>query len=102
MVDIQVYTTVQGDTWDLIAYNLFGAEAYMQQLIEANPDLVDIFVFSAGTEIIVPEIEDADDPNALPIWRTSGFDDDTVDEDDMYDPDWEDIDDTPDDEEDED
>ena len=42
---MKTYTTVQGDTWDLIAYKILGAEHYMQQLIEANPDLIDIFYF---------------------------------------------------------
>ena len=30
------YTTIQGDTWDLIAYKLYGEEKYMKNLIEAN------------------------------------------------------------------
>ena len=87
MADIQVYTTVQGDT----SYKLFGAEHYMQQLIEANPDLIDVFYFSAGVVITIPEISEEEDQSLLPIWRTDDLDDD-VDEDDLYDPEWTDID----------
>ena len=32
------YTTIQGDTWDLIAYKLYGEEKYMKNLIEANEE----------------------------------------------------------------
>lgn len=35
------YTTIQGDTWDLIAYKLYGEEKYMKNLIEANWPLLD-------------------------------------------------------------
>lgn len=42
------YITEQGDTWDLIAYKLYGEERYMKNLIEANWPLLDILVFSAG------------------------------------------------------
>jgi phage tail protein X len=88
---MKTYTTVQGDTWDLIAYKIFGAEHYMQQLIEANPDLIDIFYFSAGVVITIPEISEEEDQSLLPIWRTDDLDDD-IDEDDLYDPEWTDID----------
>ena len=88
---MKTYTTVQGDTWDLIAYKIFGAERYMQQLIEANPDLIDVFYFSAGVVITIPEISEEEDQSLLPIWRTDDLDDD-VDEDDLYDPEWTDID----------
>ena len=27
------YTTIQGDTWDLIAYKLYGEEKYMKNLV---------------------------------------------------------------------
>ena len=56
------YMTSQGDTWDLIAYDLYGAEKYMRYLIEANWPLLDILVFSSGTVINVPDIpEEADE-----------------------------------------
>ena len=30
------YTTVQGDTWDKIAYDLYGDEAYMRYLVAGS------------------------------------------------------------------
>ncbi len=87
----KTYTTIQGDTWDMIAYKTLGAEHYMKQLIEANPQYLEVFAFASGVEITIPDISDEEDQSLLPIWRTDDLDDD-VDEDDLYDPDWTDID----------
>lgn len=75
---MSTYTTIQGDTWDGIAYKLYGDEKYMKNLIEANWRYTDVLVFSAGVELTVPEIteEEKDDDN-LPIWRQSDTEDDT-------------------------
>ena len=62
------YVTQQGDTWDLIAYRLFGEERRMKNLIEANWPLLDVLVFSAGTEITVPDLPEETDGD-LPFWR---------------------------------
>ena len=62
------YTTIQGDTWDVIAYKVYGKEACMAKLIEANDDLAHIAVFSSGVKIVCPPFE----PRAskiLPPWR---------------------------------
>lgn len=71
------YTTVQGDAWDGIAYKLYGDEAYMQVLIEANWPLLDVLVFSSGTEITVPELDESTDETDEPIWMQS---DDAIDD----------------------
>lgn len=62
------YTTIQGDTWDMIAYKLFGSEKYMKNLIEANWQLLEVLVFSSGTVITVPDIPEDNDEDA-PFWR---------------------------------
>lgn len=63
------YMTKQGDTWDLMAYDLYGSEKYMRYLLEANWPLLDTLVFSSGTRIIVPDLpEEADEDK--PFWRT--------------------------------
>lgn len=63
------YTTIQGDTWDLIAYKMYGAEKYMKYLIEANWPLLDVLIFSSGTVLTVPELPEEADEDA-PFWRT--------------------------------
>lgn len=64
------YVTSQGDTWDQIAYEQYGDEAYMKDLIEANPDYAGVFSFGSGVIINLPDIPDDDADDALPFWRT--------------------------------
>lgn len=64
----KTYTTVQGDCWDGIAKRLYGTEAAMNVLLEANQDYNDITVFSAGVVLTIPEYE-APRTNLLPPWR---------------------------------
>lgn len=77
------YITSQGDTCDLMAYDLYGAEKYMRYLIEANWPLLDVLVFSSGMKIIVPDIsEDADED--IPFWRRDDIGDDPPTEERLY------------------
>ena len=62
------YTTIQGDTWYLISFKLFGSEKYMKNLIEANWPLLETLVFSSGTVITVPDLPEESDEDA-PFWR---------------------------------
>lgn len=62
------YTTIQGDTWDIIAYKLFGVESRMLQLMQANPDYISTVIFSAGVSLAVPDIPETA-PADLPPWR---------------------------------
>ena len=61
------YKTIQGDTFDGIAFKLWGDEKYMKDLIQANLDYADILIFSPNVELTIPEIEEESDP--LPFWR---------------------------------
>ena len=65
-----IYLTSPGDTWESNAYKLFGDEKYMQQLMQANWDLLDILVFPANQVILVPKIPISTE-NELdqPSWR---------------------------------
>jgi phage tail protein X len=54
---MRTYTTVQGDTWDMIAYRIYGDELQMDKLIESNINHIDVVIFSAGVVLNVPEIE---------------------------------------------
>lgn len=64
------YTTKQGDTWDLMAYDFYGDEKYMRYLMEANMPLLDIMIFSSGTVIQVPDLLEETDED-LPFWRVN-------------------------------
>ena len=62
------YTTIQGDTWDGMAYALYGAEKYMHYLIMANLDYADVLIFSQGVELTVPDLPDEPSED-VPFWR---------------------------------
>lgn len=51
------YITIQGDTWDAIAYRLWGKEYLMNELLSVNPEHADVILFCAGVVLAVPEIE---------------------------------------------
>lgn len=62
------YTTVSGDTWDVIAKKVYGNERYTDYLMQNNMDKLDIFIFDDGIELYTPEIEEEVDED-LPEWR---------------------------------
>ena len=62
------YTTIQGDTWDMIAKRVYDDESYTQLLMEANPQLLDYFVFPEGIVVAVPE--KPEENSELPDWRS--------------------------------
>lgn len=66
---MRTYITVQGDMWDTIAYKAYGAVSCMDELIDANSRLRHQYVFPAGVEIEIPELETADLAGELPPWK---------------------------------
>ena len=65
---VDIYTTKLGDTWDLIAYRVYGNEKYMKELVEANIEFASTVFFKSGVELICPDIPILNDPNAPP-WK---------------------------------
>lgn len=68
MDENRYYTTVQGDMWDSIAYQFYGDVKYIGLLLRNNPDLLDIYVFSAGTKVFIPELPEEYEED-VPEWR---------------------------------
>ena len=62
------YTTIQGDSWDCIAFKIYGDEYKVQLLMEANREYMDIFVFPGGLELKSPELTPVQ-IIGLPEWR---------------------------------
>lgn len=63
------YTTVQGDMWDRIAYNLMGTVNATTLLLQANPDYIEYVIFPAGIVLNVPAF-DVEVAPELPPWRS--------------------------------
>lgn len=65
---MKTYTTIQGDTWDMIAYKKLGSTNYTDQLISANMEHVGILLFPAGVTLRLPEITEKVSGD-LPPWK---------------------------------
>ena len=67
---MNTYQTVQGDMWDSIAKQAYGTETAMDQLMRANPDLLQVAVFGAGEIVLLPQISAQEAAStAAPPWR---------------------------------
>lgn len=70
---MSTYTTVSGDTWDIIAYKVYGSgnEILADKIMTANRQSIDYFIFPAGVVLTIPELEQ-EDIDGLPPWMTEG------------------------------
>jgi phage tail protein X len=69
---MRVYTTIQGQTWDQIAYEVYGNEYMCDKIMDLNRDKLDIFIFPAGVKLLLPDDESAVNrsvPSDYPTWR---------------------------------
>ena len=64
----EVYQTIQGDTWDIIAKKVYGNEKYLDYLMANNFPLLDCFVFPAGVAVSTPALP-VSVQDDLPLWR---------------------------------
>lgn len=64
------YTTKAGDTWDNIAFAVYGREQYTGWLMQNNFPLLDRFVFEADAVLNTPALPESTQQSAgLPAWR---------------------------------
>ena len=62
------YTTKQGDTWDLIAFRVYGDVKYTGWLMQNNFPHLDIFVFDAGVVLQTPELPESEQLERRTAW----------------------------------
>lgn len=65
----KTYTTIQGDMWDSIAYSQLGDVKYTDLLMKANTKYRKVYIFSAGIELVIPDIETSVTGLNLPPWK---------------------------------
>lgn len=53
----KIYTTILGDTWDSIAYKLYGNSRAYNSLFELNTNYIGTIIFEAGVNIRYKENE---------------------------------------------
>ncbi len=69
-MDNMVYVTVQGDTFDSIAFEYYTDEKLASVIIEANPEYADTLIFDEEAELSIPVIEEEEEtPSTAPPWR---------------------------------
>lgn len=62
------YRTIQGDMWDGIAFKVYGSEAYMNVLLEANQEYDHYVILPANLILKCPDTNIRAAIN-LPPWR---------------------------------
>lgn len=68
----KTYTTISGQTWDQIAYEVYGNEHYCDKLMNANRDKLHYFIFPDGIVLELPSIESITQTSVssdYPTWR---------------------------------
>lgn len=57
---MQRYTTIQSDTWDQIAFKVYGSELSTRDIMAENgtnnPELLTVWRFEYGQALTVPEL----------------------------------------------
>lgn len=71
-MDNTTYTTVLGDTWDIIAKKVYNDEKYVDVLMRNNHSKLDICIFSAGVELSAPALSlvESEGEDTYPDWRS--------------------------------
>lgn len=65
----QVYQTRQGDTFDIIAYRVYGSEQRAMDIAQANPVYLDTVFFRAGVTLELPALDTSTVNATSPPWR---------------------------------
>lgn len=64
------YKTKSGDTWDIIAKEVYGDEMHLSFLMKNNGQLLNYFVFPSGVELDILDLpEDTSEDEDFPDWR---------------------------------
>lgn len=62
------YITKSGDTWDMIAKEVYGSEYHADVLMAENAAHIETFIFQAGVELSTPALEEERN-GLLPPWK---------------------------------
>ena len=62
------YITKSGDTWDMIAKEVYGSEYHADVLMAANAAHIETLIFQDGVELSTPALEEERN-GLLPPWK---------------------------------
>jgi len=63
------YQTRQGDTWDVLAFDIYGSEMLAHVIQQANPELLGYIFFPSGLTLRIPETPPLATNQPLPPWE---------------------------------
>ncbi len=63
------YMTISGDTWDKIAYQVYGTEQLAGLLMDANTKYLETVIFPGGILLNVPNLLKKNNISGLPPWK---------------------------------
>ena len=66
---MNTYTTIQSDTWDLIAFKVYGNDKLGLELLRANPDYNLTVIFPSGVVLQCPDVVNINTPASIPPWK---------------------------------
>lgn len=66
---MNTYRTVQGDTWDSIAFMQLGSEHLTDTLMRCNLQYLAYNIFPAGIILTLPDVGMESDDDAVPPWK---------------------------------
>lgn len=66
---MNIYKTVQGDTFDIIAKKCYKNELYIHLIMQANPEHIQTIVFNSGIELKIPDIDTSVKVSQQTPWR---------------------------------
>lgn len=61
-----IYATLGDETWDQVAFKVYGVERYANVLMRVNPAYQDIVFFDSGMVLIIPQIASATKVSVMP------------------------------------
>ncbi|MDE5697624.1 MAG: tail protein X [Lachnospiraceae bacterium] len=65
----QEYITREGDTYDVLALDVYNDERMSSYIIQANPQYMETLIFDAGVKLKLPLLDNSERPATLPPWR---------------------------------
>lgn len=64
------YIAEQGDSFDAIAFNIWGNEKLMHHLVLANLEKSKVLFFKGGEVLEIPEIDLKEEKGPVPPWES--------------------------------
>jgi len=64
--------TKQGDTWDMLALELYGSEMLSYVLLRSNPEHMRTIFLPSGLTVNVPQLPPGKTSSPLPPWARKG------------------------------